>query len=191
MKSNKIKLTILAAFSLFLISGCSSSPEVVSVSAASSMIREALKEQRVEIDKIKEPEVALLLLADSDVNSQANINKSPSNAVPGTPTSIKVFELTDDSMLLSADQESLNKDIDAALGKTYLNHSDFVITPGEFKFVDFEKIHEKTRFIGVVANYRNTNKSTWKQVIKLDPKDRKQALFIHLTQQAVFVRSED
>lgn len=190
MKSNKIKLTILAAFSFFLISGCSS-PEVVSVSAASSMIREALKEQRVEIDKIKEPEVALLLLADSDVNSQANINKSSSNPVPGTPTSIKVFQLTDDSMLLSADQESLNKDIDAALGKTYLDHSDFVITPGEFKFVDFEKIHEKTRFIGVVANYRNTNKSTWKQVIKLDPKDRKQALFIHLTQQAVFVRSED
>ncbi|VAW50063.1 hypothetical protein MNBD_GAMMA04-1202 [hydrothermal vent metagenome] len=191
MKSNKIKLTILAAFSFFLISGCVNSPEVVSVSTANKMIQEALKEQRVEMNKIKEPEVALLLLADSDVNSQANFNKRSSHAVLGTPTSIKVFQLTDDSMLLSADQESLNKDIDVALGKTYLDHSDFVITPGAFKFVDFEKIHEKTRFIGVVANYRNSNHSTWKQVIKLDLKDRKQALFIHLTQQSVFVRSED
>ncbi len=190
MKHNKIKLTILVAFSFILLSGCTSKEEVVSVSAASQMVQKALKKQRTEIEA-KESEVALLLLADSDVNSQANINKKFSYAAPGVPTSIKIFQLTDDSMLLSADQESLNKDIDAALGKTYIDHSDFVVTPGHFKFVDFEKIDEKTRFIGVVVNYRNTNNSTWKQVIKLDPKDRKQVLFLHFTQKAAYVRAED
>jgi len=180
---------------LLFANGCASmnaNNEKISVSAANELIHAALKEQRAEMNKKKATEVAYVLLADPDVNSRANaIRRNSKQAQSGTPVSVKILQLTDDSLLLSADQESLSENLEAALGKTYIDHSDYVLTPGQFKFVDFEMLNEKARYIGVVAGYHDINRSTWKKVIKLDSRNRKQPLFVRLTMQEVIVKTED
>ena len=194
----KINFTISIALILLFASGCTSmgsgepTKDMITADVANEMIRTALEEQRGEMSKKKETEVAFTLLADPDVNSRANaVRRGFNQPQSGTPISVKILQLTDDSMLLSADQESLNQNLESALGKTYIDHSDYVLTPGQFKFVDFEMLDEKARYIGVVAGYHDINRSTWKRVIKLDSRNKKQPLFVRLTMQEVVVKTED
>ena len=189
MKSNR---AILVVLSFFLVSGCTlTAKDMISSGAVDKMIRTALEEQRAELEK-KEIEISFSLLAAPDVNHRANaINNDWQESRYGTPISIKILQLTDDSMLLSADQESLNEDLESALGKTYIDHSDYVLTPRQFKFVDFEITNKKTRYIGVIADYHDINKATWKKTVRLDSRNKKQSLLVHLTMQEILIKTED
>ena len=183
----KTNLIILLSLSFLVITGCSTQ-EMIPATTAKEMVRTALVAQKKEFEATI-PEISLSIVADSNVNSRVSFKSRKENEVPGTPISIKVIELKDDSLLLSADQESLNQDLKSALGQTYLNHSDFVLTPGQFKFIDFEKVNEKTRFIGVIADYRDVNRSSWKKIIKLHPSNKKQSFFLQLTMQEAILKA--
>jgi type VI secretion system VasD/TssJ family lipoprotein len=106
------------------------------------------------------------------------------------PISFKVLMLRDDSLLLSADQDSLTTDLKKTLGKNYIDHDDYVLTPGEFKFINFTRIDEDTRYVAVIADYRDGANSIWKKAFKVEPTGSTYPLHIHLRRNAVDILAE-
>lgn len=107
------------------------------------------------------------------------------------PISFKILMLRDDSLLLSADQESLTNDLEKTLGKNYIDHDDYVLTPGEFKFINFTSIDTETRYIGVIADYRDGTQATWKVAFKVDPTGSKYPLHVHLKRNEVVILAQE
>lgn len=119
------------------------------------------------------------ILALDEVNP--NLEGKPS------PLAFQVFELEDDSKLLAADYDSLIEDHEDALGTNYVDHSDYTMLPGQFKFIEPKAIDEDTRYIGVMAQYGDPEVSQWKKVIKIKSIGREYHLLILLKEQEVIL----
>lgn len=114
-------------------------------------------------------------------------------AVPvedATPVAFKILQLKDDSLLLNADPEQLRKDLKKVLGSTYVASDDYLLLPGQFKFVDFTAIKDDTRYVAVVADFHARDGADWKQAIRLEPKGRKYALLVTLQGKHVAITDE-
>jgi type VI secretion system VasD/TssJ family lipoprotein len=107
------------------------------------------------------------------------------------PISFKILMLRDDSLLLSADQESLTNELEKTLGKNYIDHDDYVLTPGEFKFINFTSIDTETRYIGVIADYRDGTQATWKAAFKVEPTGSRYPLHVHLKRNKVNILAQE
>lgn len=106
---------------------------------------------------------------------------NPNVSGDATPFELQVFELEDDSMFLSADHDQLIEDAEKAIKSNYIRHRDFVLLPGQFKFIDFFELNKKTIYIGVMARFANLEESDWKKVIKLEPFGKKYHLLIYFS----------
>lgn len=95
-----------------------------------------------------------------------------------TPIVFKILQLKDDSVFLNADHDELVKDLKKALGSTYVADDDYVLQPGQFKYIDFSDIDKKTRYVAVFANFHNLDGATWKQAIRLESKNYRYALLV-------------
>lgn len=93
------------------------------------------------------------------------MNQNPNG--DSTPIEFQLFELEDDSKLLAADYDSLTADFEDALVSNYIDHSDFTMLPGQFKFIEPFEVDEDTRYIGVMAHFGDPEVSQWKKVIKI------------------------
>ncbi len=93
-----------------------------------------------------------------------------------TPISLKIIQLKDDSLFMSADYSSLEKDLKGSLGKTYLDHDEYIIDPKQFKYIDFSEVDEDTHYIAVLAFYRDYNNVKWERYHK-DKVKSKRVLF--------------
>lgn len=139
MLNNRL-LRLLATFSLMvLIAGCSSSPTVDP------------SEQLTH--------VTFSLFAGKEVNA--------GESGVASPIEVQVYELVDDSMLMSADFDSINKDYEKALKNNFIKTYDYVLTPDQFKFVGDFEIDPETNYIGVVAKFAEPDKSDWKRAVKI------------------------
>ncbi len=128
--------------------------------------------------------VDLTLLAEPNVN--------PNESMAPTPISFQVIELTDSSRLMAADFDQLLGELKPSLGKNYVDHSDYTLVPGQFKFVEPFEVSEDTRFIGVIAFYAYPNLSQWKKVVRVDPIGGRYHLLVNLREREVQLRqSED
>lgn len=107
-----------------------------------------------------------------------------------TPISFKVLQLKDDSLLLNADSMQLAKDLKKALGSTYVAEDDYVLQPGQFKFINFSRINPDTRYVAIVADFHDQNGAVWKQVFRLEPAGRKYALLMTLQGNRVTIVDE-
>lgn len=109
---------------------------------------------------------------------------------PGTPIAFKVVQLKDDSLLLNADLEQLRKDLKTTLGSTYLAADDYLLLPGQFKFVPFGEVRDGTRFVAVIADFHDANAVAWKQAMPIEPKGRKYSLLVKLSETSVSLTRE-
>ncbi|WP_321884115.1 type VI secretion system lipoprotein TssJ [Burkholderia cepacia] len=109
---------------------------------------------------------------------------------PGTPVAFKVLQLKDDSVLLNADPDQLRKDLKKTLGSTYLAADDYLLLPGQFKFVPFGEVRDGTRFIAAIADFHDANAVAWKQVMPIEPKGRKYSLLVKLSETSVSLTRE-
>ncbi|RQT16334.1 type VI secretion system lipoprotein TssJ [Burkholderia contaminans] len=109
---------------------------------------------------------------------------------PGTPIAFKVVQLKDDSVLLNADPDQLRKDLKKTLGSTYLAADDYLLLPGQFKFVPFGEVRDGTRFIAAIADFHDANAVAWKQVMPIEPKGRKYSLLVKLSETRVNLTRE-
>jgi len=107
-----------------------------------------------------------------------------------TPIAFKVLQLKDDSMLLNASAEQLWSETRKALGSTYLSIDDYVLLPGQFKFINFRPIDADANYIAVVANFRDPDTSVWKQVFRVTPRGERHALLISFLGKRVAITDE-
>jgi len=117
------------------------------------------------VDSKDQPSVITFsLVADEGMN--------PNLLGVGAPLEIKIFELADDSMFLSADFEQISRDLDSVFKSTYIKSYDYVLTPNQFKFVNEIKVSDDTNYIAVIAYFSEPDLSEWKKSVKIIKKGR-------------------
>jgi type VI secretion system VasD/TssJ family lipoprotein len=132
------------------------------------------------------------LLGDYDAQGVSLITPwgSPALHHVATPIAFKVLQLTDDSLLVNASPQAMAEDLKKTLGSTYIRADDYLLQPGQFKFVDLRALDEDTRFIAVIANYHSTDVSQWKQHLRVEPKGRQYAVLVQLDASQVSLKGE-
>lgn len=118
----------------------------------------------------------------------ANADIKPTYAA--TPIAFKVVQLRDDSLFLNSGYEALGKDLERALGSTYVRADDYLLFPGQFKFVPFQAIDADTRFIGVFANYHDLESARWKTALRIEPRGRKVAVAVQFEASQVLMNED-
>ena len=93
-----------------------------------------------------DPQVALTLPRTTSVAS----------ALVATPIAITILQLRDDSLLRNTVYQLLEQDPAKALRSTYIRSDDYLLRPGQFKYIPFEPIHAETRFVAVIAGWVTT-----------------------------------
>lgn len=137
--------------SLFFLGGCSSGSS--------------------EYDPANMPtKVTFSLVADEGMN--------PNITGETSPVEVQIFELKDDSMFMSADYDQLREDHKKALKSNFVEVYDYVLTPGQFKFVTAFEVDEDTNYIGVMANFSDIELSEWKKAVKVLNKGREYHLLM-------------
>ncbi|MFK1566640.1 type VI secretion system lipoprotein TssJ [Pseudomonas aeruginosa] len=107
-----------------------------------------------------------------------------------TPVPFKVVQLKDDSVLLNADPAQLRDNLKKTLGSTYLDADDYLLAPGQFKFINYTDIDKDTRYIAVVADFHDATPQAIKQVFRVEPRGRKYALLVTLSDTRVAITDE-
>ncbi|KAB0479788.1 type VI secretion lipoprotein, VC_A0113 family [Pseudomonas reinekei] len=115
---------------------------------------------------------------------------NPALAHVATPIALKVLQLTDDSLLFNASPQAMAEDLKKTLGSTYIRADDYLLNPGQFKFIELRALDEDTRFIAVIANYHNTDVGQWKQRLRVEPKGRQYAVLVQLDAAQVSLKEE-
>lgn len=110
--------------------------------------------------------------------------------ITATPIAFRVMQLKDDSMLENVNPELLRNDPKKALGSTLLAADDYTLAPGQFKFIDFTAIDEKTRYIAVVADFHEPNAERGHDVFRIEPRGRKYPLMVTLQTTRVAITDE-
>ncbi len=99
---------------------------------------------------------------------QASPQINPSASRRPSPLLVRIYELKSVATFNSADFMSLYQGDQAALSADMLAKEEFVLEPGETK--TFAKtLAPDTRFIGVVAAYRDLNHAKWRSVVAIQP----------------------
>jgi type VI secretion system protein VasD len=108
-----------------------------------------------------------------------------------SPIAVKVLQLRDDSLLLNSVYQQLAPDPAKALRGTYIRDDDYLLSPGQFKFVPFQPLHDDTRFIAVIADYRSLESATWQQVLRIAPRGRRVVLSLQVHDAQIELKEED
>ncbi|MDF0729253.1 type VI secretion system lipoprotein TssJ [Pseudomonas entomophila] len=108
-----------------------------------------------------------------------------------TPIAIKILQLRDDSLLRNSAYQLLDQNPAKALRSTYIRDDDYLLSPGQFKFVPFEPLHADTRFIAVIADYSSQENATWQQVLRIAPRGRQIVLSVLVNDAQILLKEEN
>ena len=107
------------------------------------------------------------------VEASAQVN--PSASKRPSPILIRVYELKSVATFNGADFMSLYQRDQAELGGDFVAREEFVLAPGETRA--FRKtLSPDTHFLGVVAAFRDLDRSTWRSVVAVDPNKNQQVV---------------
>jgi type VI secretion system protein VasD len=95
----------------------------------------------------------LNMTASADVNPDAQNRPSP--------VVIRIYQLKDDAAFKGADFFALYDKEEATLAAALVSRVEFELAPGEKKTVDYS-VSPDTRFVGVVAAYRDIRNAQWR-----------------------------
>ena len=123
------------------------------------------------------------LLAERDVN--------PNESGEAAPIEFQVVLLAEDSKLLATDYDQVTADVEKALGKNYLDHQEYTLLPGQYKYLPPIKLDEETRYIGVIARYADPDHAQWRKVIKVKSMGQAYQILVHLRQREVELQKEE
>jgi type VI secretion system protein VasD len=121
----------------------------------------------------------------------AAVPATPVQARQASPIAVKVFELKDNGVFLAADADALMDKPEKTLGKTYVDHDEYVLKPDEFKFIRFHAVKPATHFIAVVAAYQDTDSVNWKAVHRIEPTGGRYPLLVSLDEHGVTIKGEE
>lgn len=106
---------------------------------------------------------------------EASTQLNPSASKRPSPVLVRVYELKSAASFNSADFMSLYERDQQALSTDLLGRDEYLVAPGESK--KFNKtLAPDTRFIGVVAAFRDLERSRWRSVVAIQPGQKQQLL---------------
>jgi type VI secretion system protein VasD len=92
-----------------------------------------------------------------------------------SPLLLRVYELKSAAAFNSADFMALYQRDQAELAADLMGREEYMLAPGESK--QFKKaLAPETRFLGVLAAYRDLENATWRTVIAVQPSQNEQVL---------------
>ena len=127
--------------------------------------------------------LGVTLLAEPDVN--------PNGGGEASPIELQLLWLAEDSKLLASDYDQLAAGPKEALGQNYIDHQEFTLLPGQYKYLPPAKLDEQTRYIGVIAHYADPDRAQWRKVIKVKSMGQAYQLLIHLRRNEVQLQKEE
>ena len=95
---------------------------------------------------------------------------NPDVAGRPSPVAVKIYQLHSAGGFESSDFFALYSNATAALGPDLIASRDVTIRPGESKKFD-EEIDPRTRFVGVVAAFRDVQNARWRAIVPVPAKD--------------------
>jgi type VI secretion system protein VasD len=114
---------------------------------------------------------------------QASAQINPSASKRPSPLLVRVYELKSAAAFNSADFMSLYQRDTAELAADLVGKEEFVLAPGETK--PYAKtLSPDTRFLGVLAAFRDLEHSKWRSVVAIQP-GKKQQVTIHAAELSV------
>jgi len=114
---------------------------------------------------------------------EASAQVNPSTSKRPSPVLVRVYELKTAAAFNAADFMSLYQRDKTELGGDMLGKDEFVLAPGESK--TFAKtLSPDTRFLGVLAAYRDVEHARWRSVVAVQP-GQKQNVVIRANELAI------
>jgi type VI secretion system protein VasD len=114
---------------------------------------------------------------------EASAQVNPSTSKRPSPVLVRVYELKTAAAFTAADFMSLYQRDKTELGGDMLGKDEFVLAPGESK--TFAKtLSPDTRFLGVLAAYRDVEHARWRSVVAVQP-GQKQNVVIRANELAI------
>ncbi|ACT14269.1 type VI secretion system lipoprotein TssJ [Pectobacterium aroidearum] len=159
---------------MFVLSGCTTLGKMAQVAANPDI--------QVGSNNHQPSTVGFSLLAEPDVN--------PNDSGEAAPIEFQLVLLAEDSRLLATDYDQVTTDIEKALAKNYINHQDYTLLPGQFKYLPPEALDEKVHYLGVIARYADSESSEWRKVIKLKNTGQTYQILVHLRRDEVEIKKD-
>ncbi|MBS9783273.1 MAG: type VI secretion system lipoprotein TssJ [Pasteurella sp.] len=107
-------------------------------------------------------------------------------APQATPVLIRVFQLSEKSLFLSASYDELDKDnFKKTLGGTYIEHEELMIDPNQFRFFENKAFEKGTRYVGVIAYFNSDTNRQWRDVKKVKPNGEVYPFLIRVTENTI------
>ncbi|MFP1723158.1 type VI secretion system lipoprotein TssJ [Lonsdalea quercina] len=167
--------TFLLSGVLLLLSGCTTMGKMADVAMNPDI--------QVGSNDSQPSTAGFSLLAEPDVN--------PNESGEAAPIEFQIVMLSEDSKLLATDYDQVTTDLEKSLGKNYIDHQDYTLLPGQFKYLPPVKLDEKIRYIGVVARYADPDSAEWRKVIKVKNTGRAYQILVHLRLDEVELQKEE
>lgn len=101
-------------------------------------------------------------------NIEAAAGLNPSVTQRPSPLLLRIYELKSAAAFNQADFMSLYQADQATLGAELITREEVMLQPGEARPFA-KKLSVETRFIGVVAAYRNLEQATWRSITAVQP----------------------
>jgi len=102
---------------------------------------------------------------DLAVASHSNVN--PDHSGRPSPVIVKIYEMRSDLAFKQSDFIPLFMTPVQVLGADLLAVDELVLVPGEARRITYEPA-EKTRFLGILAGFRQMERAAWKTVTPID-----------------------
>lgn len=110
--------------------------------------------------KIFPTRVNTKILASTDIN--------PDTSNRPSPLVVRVYELKTINAFDSTNFFKLYDEENTILGNDLLSREEFQILPGQERSID-RKVHKQTRYLAVIAAFRNIEKAQWRVSKVLEP----------------------
>lgn len=101
-------------------------------------------------------------------NIEASVGLNPSVTQRPSPLLLRIYELRSAAAFNQADFMSLYQSDQATLGAELITREEVMLQPGETRPFA-KKLSGETRFVGVVAAYRNLEQATWRSIAAVQP----------------------
>lgn len=120
-----------------------------------------------------------------DVDSANYLN--PDINGDASPVLVTVYQLKNGYAFQQADYESLTDNAAKTLGDDIIDKNSFEVQPSS-KFTTSEKVYPNTKFIGVVAAYRDPNSVSWHKVVQLNKPGQSISILLDLESEGISVK---
>ena len=99
---------------------------------------------------------------------QAAADLNPSSSQRPSPVLLRMYELKSVTAFNQADFMSLYRGDQAALGADLVAREELTLNPGETRPLN-KTLAPETRFLGIVALYRDLERATWRTTVAIKP----------------------